>query len=235
VNRVGAHTLSGDRIMPRPLACLTALTLGVLGASSLAAQDATALCQSLAKMTVGQWASYAITGTQGSGTLRLAAVGLERRGDSTLYWLEISGSGSGGKSGIMQFLVPGFGGDAATVHSMIVKTEGQPAMKLPDQMVSMMRGRMGQNNAALDAVRRCASAQVVGWENVTAAGGSIRALHLKNVDGAEAWIAGDVPFGIVKARPKDGGEMILTGRGMDAKSSITEKPQEMPGMMMQKP
>lgn len=221
--------------MPRPLACLTALTFGVVGASSLAAQDATELCKSLAKMTVGQWASYAITGSQGSGTLRLAAVGQERRGDSSLYWLEISGSsGPGGKSGIMQLLVPGFGGNAATVHSMIVKTEGQPAMKLPDQMVSMMRERMGQNNAALDAARRCASAQVVGWESVSAAGGSIRALHLKNVDGAEAWIASDVPFGIVKAHPKDGGEMILTGRGMDAKSSITEKPQEMPGMM-QKP
>jgi len=94
---------------------------------------------------------------------------------------------------------------------------------------------MGQNNAAVDAARRCASAQVVGWESVTVPAGAIRALHLKNVDGGEAWVARDVPFGIVKARPKDGGEMVLTGRGRDAKSSITEKPQEMPGMMLQKP
>jgi len=48
-------------------------------------------------------------------------------------------------------------------------------------------------------------------------------------------VARDVLFGIVKVRPKDGGEMVLTGHGMDAKSSITEKPQEMPGMMMPKP
>ena len=223
--------------MPRPLACLMAFALTALAASPLHAQEAAELCKAIGNVTLGQWASYTMSGGQADGAkIRLAIVGQERRGDSTLYWFEINGSGGPrGQGGIVQLLVPGFGGDAATIHGMIVKPEGQPAMKLPEQMVGMMGQRMGQNNAAVDAARRCASAQVVGWESVTVPAGAIRALHLKNVDGGEAWVARDVPFGIVKARPKDGGEMVLTGRGRDAKSSITEKPQEMPGMMLQKP
>ena len=203
----------------------------------LAAQDAAELCKSIGRVTVGQWSSYTMTGGKADGAkLRLAIVGQERRGDSTLYWLEISGNGGpSGKGGILQLLVPGFGVDATAIRGMIVKTAGQPAMKMPDQMVSMMGQNMGQNNEAVDVARRCASAQVVGWESVSVPAGSVRALHLKNVDGGEAWVARDVPFGIVKARPKDGGEMVLTGHGMDAKSSITEKPQEMPGMMLPKP
>ncbi len=185
----------------------------------LAAQNATALCKSIGRVSVGQWSSYAMTSGKADGAkVRRAIVGQERRGDSTLYWLEISGNGGpSGKGGILQLLVPGFGVDATAIRGMIVKTEGQPAMKMPDQMVSMMGQNMGQNN------------------DVTVPAGSVRALHLKSVDGGEAWVARDVPFGIVKAHPKDGGEMVLTGHGMDAKSSITEKPQEMPGMMMPKP
>src|SRR5439155_1107511 len=113
----------------------------------------------------------------------LAIVGQERRGDSTLYWLEISGNGGpSGKGGILQLLVPGFGVDATAIRGMIVKTAGQPAMKMPDQLVSMMGQNMGQNNEAVDVARRSASAQVVGWESVSVPAGSGRALHPKDVD-----------------------------------------------------
>jgi len=116
---------------------------------------------------------------------------------------------------------------------MIVKTQGQPAMRMPEQMAAVMGQQTGQNTPVLDIARRCAHAKVVGWETVKTPGGDTRALHLQDGDG-EAWLARDVPFGIVKASGKNG-ELVLTGKGTDAKSSITEKPLDMPGMMLPKP
>jgi len=97
----------------------------------------------------------------------------------------------------------------------------------------MMGQQTGQNTPVLDIGRRCGHAKVVGWETVQTPGGATRALHLQDADG-EAWLARDVPFGIVKASGKNG-ELLLTGKGTDAKSSITEKPLDMPGMMLPKP
>jgi len=201
---------------------------------SLAAQDPAELCKAIGTVTVGQWASYSVTGASGHrGKARFAIVGSERRRDTTLYWFEISGNGTGTRGeGVMQVLVPGLGVEASGIHGMVVKTAGQPAMKMPDQMLGMMNQRMAENNPALAITRRCASARAVGWETVTVPAGSVKALHMKDLEGGEAWMSRDIPFGIVKAHSKDGEELVLTGRGMDAKSSITEKPMEMPGIMM---
>ena len=218
--------------MPRPLACLTAFALTALAASPLHAQEAAELCKAIGNVTLGQWASYTMSGGQADGAkIRLAIVGQERRGDSTLYWFEINGSGPRDE-GIMQVLVPGFGLETSGIRGMVVKTGAQPAMKLPDQMLATVSQRMAANNPALLIARRCATAQVVGWETVAVPAGSIKALHLKDSEGGEAWMSRDIPFGIVKAHSKDGEDLVLTGRGMDAKSSITEKPMELPGMMI---
>jgi len=74
---------------------------------------------------------------------------------------------------------------------------------------------------------------VVGWESVTVPAGTFRALHVKTDDGGEVWASRDVPFGLVRTHGKQG-DLALTGRGADAKSSITEKPLEMPAMPMPK-
>ena len=220
--------------MKRPLPVLAALAALAAPAApaALSAQDPVDLCKSIGKVTVGQWASYAVAGTPGhSGKVRFAIVGSERRGDTTLYWFEINGSGPRDE-GIMQVLVPGFGLETSGIRGMVVKTGAQPAMKLPDQMLATVSQRMAANNPALLIARRCATAQVVGWETVAVPAGSIKALHLKDSEGGEAWMSRDIPFGIVKAHSKDGEDLVLTGRGMDAKSSITEKPMELPGMMI---
>jgi len=200
---------------------MAALALGACVVGSLAGQDVPQLCKAISKVTVGQWASYTVSGGQ---ALRFGIVGSEQRGDTTLYWLEINDRGAGPRDGgILQVLVPGFGVEGVGVRGMVMKTGTQPAMKLPDQMLDLVGQQMVQNNPALGIVRRCASAQVVGWETVTVPAGSIRALHVKDTDG-EAWLSGEVPFGIVKGHAKDGSEMVLTGRGVGATSSITEKP-----------
>ena len=207
--------------VPRPAACMAALALGACVVGSLAGQDVPQLCKAISKVTVGQWASYTVSGGQ---ALRFAIVGSEQRGDTTLYWLEINDSRAGPRDGgILQVLVPGFGVEGVGVRGMVMKTGTQPAMRLPDQMLALVGQQMVQNNPALGIARRCASAQVVGWEKLTVPAGSLRALHVKDTEG-EAWLSGDVPFGIVKGHAKDGSEMVLTGRGVGARSSITEKP-----------
>ena len=96
--------------------------------------------------------------------------------------------------------------------------------------VRMMAGRLG-DNFATEFVRKCHEMEVVGWEQVTVPAGSFRALHVVNKsDQTDAWIAPDLYFSLLRAKLKDGSAMELTGRGVDAKSSITETPVPMPGM-----
>src|SRR3989441_10004107 len=84
----------GRPTMPRPLACLTAFALTALAASPLHAQEAAELCKAIGNVTLGQWASYTMSGGQADGAkIRLAIVGQERRGESALSWFEINSSG----------------------------------------------------------------------------------------------------------------------------------------------
>ncbi len=199
--------------------------------TQLVAQDLQAICREMGKVTVGQWASYSLTGSS-EGTARFAIVGTEQQDTATLYWYEMNmniskGEGAGRGPMIMQLLVPGVD-KAGNVRAMVMKAGSEPAMRLPQQMVGMMAGRAGANNVVTANARRCSGGEVVGWESVTVPAGTIRALHVKGADG-DAWLATGVPFGLVKA-VGTGREMVLTGRGADGKSSITETPQEMPGM-----
>jgi hypothetical protein len=203
------------------------------GGSALAAQGPASpadLCRAASEAKIGQWASYDVSGGQADGSkLKLAIVGSERRGDTTLYWFEIAGSSAKdpGRNGIMQMLVPGPGARATSIHGMIVKVGSQPAMKMSPQMLGMIGSHMAQDNLAMEFARQCATSRVVGPETVTVPAGSIPAIHVKSADGGDAWLAKGIPFGLVKAVGKQG-TLVLTGHGSDAKSAITETPQEMP-------
>jgi hypothetical protein len=217
---------------------LTFITLlAAVVAPALAAQapssDLREVCKSLGDAKVGQWASFdASSGGPNVGKIRLAVVGSERSGDTTLYWFEVSFTGKDDDhSGVVQILTANLASGMAAPRSVIMKWGPQPAMKVSGQMAGMV-GQVGkQNTAAFDWAGRCSGAQVVGWESVVVPAGTFRALHLTTDDGAELWASRDIPFGLVKTHGRQG-DMALTGRGADAKSSITEKPVEMPGMMM---
>jgi len=203
--------------MLRAVRWTIALTLGVVAAQALAAQDLARICTAAGKVTLGQWATYVGTGGQvDRETLRLAIVGSERHRDTTLYWFEINRG-----SEIWQLLVPDLGLDATDVRGLIVKLGTAPAMRA-DQLLPLLTARMGQTNQALEFARRCASAQTTGWETIAVPAGAVRALHARDAAGWEAWVSEDVPFGFVKVRMGDGGELVLTGRGTDARSSIVE-------------
>lgn len=212
--------------MWRPARWIGALTLLACAAPGLAAQDLAQLCQTLGKLTVGQWASYTATGGPMDGaTIRFAIVGSEQHGDSTFYWFELSHASSADpqRDGVVQALIPGWG-IAGSPRGFIFKMGAQPAMRMPEQMLSLGT-RMA--NPGAEIARLCATGQTVGWESVTVPAGTLRALHVKDTDG-EAWISSSVPFGLVLGKKPDGGQLALSGRGGDAKSSITDTPQNLP-------
>jgi hypothetical protein len=203
------------------------LVLSIGGAGSVGAQDLAQLCQSAAHLTVGQWASYSRSGGQEDGAqLRFAIIGSEKRRDSTFYWFEIKSSGAPNPThnGVVQVLIPGFGAEIVGVHAMVWKQGDQPAMRPPDEMVSMLGQQVGQSNPVLGLVSHCATSRVIGWESVATPGRSIRALHVADPEGTDAWRAQEVPFGFVKMHLKDGSMMLLADHGAGATSSIAGMP-----------
>jgi hypothetical protein len=153
-------------------------------------------------------------------------VSSERHGDSTLYWLEIKHSGApiAAHNGVVQVLVPGFGAELVGIRAMVLQQGNQPAMRFPDQLVSMLGQQVGQNNPTLGIALHCPSAHVIGWESVIIPSGSVRALHVADAEGNEAWRVADVPFGFVKVRMKDGAMMTLSSHGVGATSSLVGMP-----------
>src|SRR5256885_5939076 len=221
--------------MRRPARLIPALLLAALATPVLSAQTATdleAVCKTVGDAKLGQWASFdATNGGSEAGKLRLAVVGSERAGDTTLYWFEVSFLGKDpGHSGVVQILNPSLAAGVAAPHGLIVKMGAQPAMKIPGPMASLMGKQAGQNTSAFDWAARGSGAPAGGWESVTVAAGTFRALHVATDDGAEVWGSRDVPFGLVKTHGRQG-DMALTRHGADAKSSITEKPLDIPGLM----
>jgi hypothetical protein len=212
--------------MRRPARWIGALFVMVCTARVGAAQDLPQLCQTLGKLTVGQWASYTVTGGAMDGsTMRFAIIGSEKRGDSTFYWFELTHASAKDPrgNGIVQALIPGWG-VAGNPRAFVMKMGNEPAMRMPEKLMAM--GHTA--NPGADMAHHCQTAQSLGWESVTVPAGTIRALHVKDTDGNEAWISGTVPFGLVLVKKPDSGQMSLTGDGMDAKSSITETPQDLP-------
>lgn len=213
----------------RALFVLAAISCS-LATAPLLAQDQAELCGELQQRTptVGLWASYAFTGGKSDGSrMRMALVGSEAQGDSTYFWYEMKIENAKSESMVMQLLVPGLAYQMGRARAVVMKAGNEPAMRMPQQMVSMMASRMMPNLAA-DMVRECLETQVVGWETVSVPAGSFRALHIRQKDGNEGWVTLDHQFGLVKAVTRDG-TMELTGRGSDATSSITETPRNMMG------
>jgi len=219
--------------MRRPARLIAALVLSALATPTLSAQTAADLvqvCKTVGEAKVGQWASFDGTSASGAGKLRLAVVGSERAADSTFYWFEVNFAGQdAGKSGVVQILAPTLASGSAAPRSLIVKIGPQPAMRVSGEMAGMMGQKPGENSA-FDWASRCSGAHVVGWESVTVPAGTFRALHVTTDDEGDVWASRDVPFGLVKLHGKKG-DLVLAARGTDAKSSITEKPLDMGGMM----
>jgi hypothetical protein len=210
-------------------ALLAAMAVCVVAVAPLSAQDQAAACAAIVNSEVGYWAEFDLTGAPGDEVSSLRFAIVERAGDADKTWYEFSAVTNQGPV-VVQLDVPGWPFETNDVTGVIVKMAGQPAMRLPNEMISMMQQQMGDNPMA-DFAEKCEGSEVIGKEDIEVPAGTFSTVRLKSDDdGSEAWISPDVPFGIVKGSVPDGGVLELKGYGTDAESSIPEEPQMMPGM-----
>jgi hypothetical protein len=197
---------------------------------ALSGQTLAEVCSSVGQLDSGSYVTYELEGASPTGQqiseMRFALVGQETGGSASGFWYEFRAMAE--EAIIVQMLVPGFPFDPADIQSMVLKSGDQPAMKVPSQMLGLVRSQIEQNDMA-EFGKQCAESEVLGTETVSVPAGQFSSLHIRTKMGTgEVWISQDVPFGMVKARTDTGEEMVLTEYGYDAVSSITETPVELP-------
>ena len=203
------------------------LTLLVALATTAQAQDN---CLAQVKFpSVGRWAEYkAVYNGKEPYTVRYAVIGEEKRGGQDLQWVELRMTGANkDRNVIYQMLVPGTLMEMRNVQEIVFKTGDKPAMKMNGMMMKMIRGQLEKQNFFSDV---CKDVSVVGKERVTVPAGQFQAQHYRSAKyKADSWISPSVPFSLVKSVGENY-DMQLAAQGDGARSSITEQPQEMPGM-----
>jgi hypothetical protein len=170
----------------------------------------------------GSWAEY----TTAEGKMRLALLGSETRGGRNLVRVEVGLTSREGPM-IMQMLVPGYPYEMSSIEDFVLKAGDRPAMRMNAQMLQMMSSRMPKDQVA----EFCRNAQMtrVGEESITVPAGTFETIHYRDASsGNDVWVSESIPFGLVRSKLARGGEIVLSGRGTDATSRITETPQEMP-------
>jgi hypothetical protein len=177
---------------------------------------------------VGQWAEYqGFLNKKEPTTMRYAVVGAEEREGKPMKWLELRMTGQkADRNMIYQVLTPGNPAEMDQAQEIIFKPGDKQAMKMNAMMMGMIRGQL-KKNSVLGNV--CEGVSLVGEESVTVPAGTFKALkyHSSEHD-SDTWVVPGRPFFMVKSKGKDF-ELSLVSSGGGAKSSITEKPQEMPG------
>jgi hypothetical protein len=203
------------------------LTLALLATAGVPVRAQDGCLQQVKFPEVGSWAEYqALYNANDRYTVRYAVVGAEEREGKDLKWLEMQMRG-GKKDGDMvyQMLVPGSPAEMGQVQEIVFKTSGKPAMKMSGGMMKMVRDQIDKQ-AFLDDI--CENVSLVGKERVTVPAGEFQAHHYRSAKyGTDTWIASGVPFSLVKSVGENH-QVELAAQGAGAKSSITEKPQEMP-------
>lgn len=178
---------------------------------------------------VGQWAEYrGVLNKKDPYTMRYAVVGAEDRGGTKMKWLELRMTGDkADKNVVYQVLTPGNPAEMDAAEEIVFKQGDKPAMKMPDMMMKMIRGQL-KKSSVLGNV--CKGVTLAGKESVTVPAGTFEALKYHDDEhNSDTWVVPGRPFFMVKSIGKDF-EMSLASSGDGAKSSITETPQEMPGM-----
>ncbi len=194
--------------------------LGLAGRTTAVAQ-----CPGMENLhapAVGGWSEY----KSDQGTMRLALVGAETRGGTNYIRMEMGMTSKDGPM-VMQMLVPGYPYQMSGIAEMVMQRGHEPAMRMPQQMLSMMANRMPKDMLS-EACGRAHMAKV-GEENITVPAGTFHTIHFRDAEkNSDIWVSTDVPFGLVQTKGTQGGDIVLTGRGTDAKSSITGPIQDMP-------
>jgi hypothetical protein len=175
----------------------------------------------------GEWAEYEAT-IEGERTMiRYARLPKEAEGGNV--WIEMSvNKGKKAKDGVIyQALVPGFPFQVEQVQELVFKAGESKATK-PGPMMMRVIGSGLQKSGGLKTSEVCSGVTLVGNKRETVPGGTFSTRHYKNdQEQFETWVSSETPFGLVKAKGRRY-EMVLNRSGKDAKSSITETPEETP-------
>lgn len=204
---------------------LLALALGTGPVSGVRAQDA--CIEQIRFPQVGRWAEYtAVYDQKEPYTVRYAVIGSERRKGKDYKWIELKMTGTvRDKNLVYQMLVPGSPTEMGDVQEIVFKPGDKPAMKLSGMMLNMIRSEMEKRSIFTEL---CKDVTLVGTESVTVPAGRFQARHFRSDKyKSDSWVSPDVAFALVKS-VGESHDMALASQGAGAKSSIIEKPQEMP-------
>lgn len=160
------------------------------------------------------------------GNMTMALLGNE----DGRFRLEMQMSGVSGIEGsaVIQMLVPRYPWEGGDALEYIMQVGSNPPMKISGQMLGMMRSRLGSTD--LKGLEKCTTMTHLGRAEIQVAAGTFTTDHLKDPEsGAEFWVSGDVPFGMVRMKGPQG-SIELVKKGTGYKTQITGTPTEMPGM-----
>jgi hypothetical protein len=211
----------------RPIALSTAVTLLTV-VPTLRAQEA---CKDVMRVpAVGKWVEYqALYDQKDKYILRYAVVGEEKRPGGEYRWLEMKMTNDADptKNMVYQMLIPNSLDQIGDVQEVIMKPGDHPAMKMNGMMMGMVRGQLQKKSVFGDI---CDEVTLVGPEKVTVPAGTFNSKHYHSTKYEnDSWVDPALSFGMVKTTGKHHDiERVRDGDG--ATSSITETPQEMPGM-----
>ena len=203
---------------------LPGLLLGLaVAAAPLYGQNACELVEGAKgrSMEVGSWASYQTS----HGTMKQAIVGQEERDGKAYYWMEMALQGDQKTENVIIKMLVGGWESVGDVREIVIQPAGQPAMRMPEQMMSMFRDKM--KDPLADVMEGCETIADLGEESVTVPAGTFTARHYRGDDG-DMWLSTAMAFFLVKATSKDG-SIELAGHGSDATSAITGPIQDTPG------
>ena len=126
--------------MRSALTTIAMLGLLVLTPSSLSAQDMAAICSRLTDVEVGDWAKYDVDAGMQRGTMRFALLPEGAAGGDG-QWFEVT-MNVAGEDMVVQLLVSSWPFGSDDIQEVVMKRAGQPAMRIPDSMLSMMQGQL---------------------------------------------------------------------------------------------
>ena len=201
----------------RRMSLLTLGTIALLGAAPLAAQGGACAARGAKLPAAGAWAEYKTK----DGTLRMSYIAKEAAGER----IEMSMNGQRGAM-VMQMVVPGYPYEMTQVKEVVMQQAGEPPMRLPESMLSMMRSRMP--NASQVSEASCGRMTEVAKERITVPAGTFQTTHYRDsTGGTDVWVAASIPFGAVKVVSRDH-TVELIGSGTGATTKIVGTPQDMP-------
>lgn len=201
----------------------------LLLAASAGVAEAQNDCLADVKMPeVGQWAEYTGTLNEDPYTMRYAVVGAEEREGKPMKWLELKMVGpKPDKNMVYQILTPGSPAEIDQAQEIVFKPGAKQAMKMSGMMMKMILGQLKKNSVLGNL---CEGVTPAGEESVTVPAGTFEAMRYHDSKyNADTWVVPNRPFIMVKSKGKDF-ELNLAASGGGAESSITETPQEMPGL-----